>query len=594
MLKRRIFFLTIFVSFFVLIGLANSQAAGKFSTEVTREYWVQEDFSVRVKETEKVTNNTSNLYIPSGSEKQYDILAIEIGNEKNKEILQRSVDTATLKYGSGSSLNFTSQIKDDLATLKVSFPKDLNPGQSITFTFEYTHFGMVEKNGSLVDVFLNGFAEDSVFSDSRNTTSYNTHIYVPVGFPQENFVVPKGATKSQSGANMRYSFSQDQLLGNYVWIQLGRSQIFKFNISQKVNASEGLNTGNQNRYEIVIPRSIDEAQVKQTIYYTNISPAPDWIKEDEEGNLLASFKLKSNFEGEIVLEGYAALEMKDGVNITNFGSLDEIDSVSMARYLGSAQYWEVTDPTISSKATSLKASEVDIYKLVANTYQFVVDQIDYSEVKRFGLNERQGAAKTLEGGSAVCMEYSDLFLSLMRAQGVPARAAFGYGYDPKLPSEEQEGHQWVEVYSPTLDKWVSIDVTWGESGPALIGGDLNHFYTHIAAVSPNEPPGIASVGFGDLNLEPASYDIDVLDSMAEEEWMTTEDLLQKYPYTGSGIADDALDLVRSKLEATFTNLRDGEELSSDQILILVAIGSVGFGGLVISGGLFRKLVKERK
>ena len=584
---------------FVLIPALPVHAAGKFSTTITREYWVQSDLSVKARESEEIVNNTSNLYIPSGSDKEFDILSIETGNPENKTILQKSLSTAKLTYNNGTSLNYSSKVENDSATLTAKFPSSLEPGESISFVFEYTHYGMAEQNGAVRDIFLNAFAKESIFSDSRNTTTYNSYIYIPKDFPEENFFVPSGGEKSVSGNYNRYSFTQAQLLEQYVWIQLGRKQYYKFNITQKVKASEVLNTGNQNRYEIVIPRSIGEAQVAQTIYYTKISPEPEWIKKDDQGNLLASFKLKSNFNGEIILEGYTEIvkpkENDLGLKAGAFGNLSQVDAVNMKEYLQSAEFWEVDDPSIQKQANALKGKETDIYTLVEKTYDFVVGEIDYSEVKRFGLNERQGAVKTLQGGSAVCMEYSDLFLTLMRAQGVPARAAFGYGYDPKLKANGQEGHQWVEVYAPALDKWVSVDVTWGENGPALIGGDMNHLYTHVAAASPDDPPGISSVGFGELDLDVASYDIQVLDAIPVSEknnLLNTEDLLKKYPYTGENLGDNLFDMAQSKLEATYNNVTTGQQLSSDQIFILVALGTILFGGLVVILGLLRKVLRK--
>ena len=55
------------------------------------------------------------------------------------------------------------------------------------------------------------------------------------------------------------------------------------------------------------------------------------------------------------------------------------------------------------------------------------------------------------------MEYSDLFLTLARAQGIPARAAFGYGYDARIGENQQDAHQWVQVYLPGMKEWLSID-----------------------------------------------------------------------------------------------------------------------------------------
>ncbi len=572
-----------------MAGTHEAGAAGKFKTEITREYWIQQDMSVKVREVEKITNNSTDLYIPKGSNQTFDILAIEIGDDENKSILQKAVDSAEITFNGTTRLNFTKKIEADSAELNVKFPSDLNPGKSVTFTLEYVHTGMTEENGALIDFFLNGFAKTSVFEDSSNTTKYTTYVYVPTLLPDANFVVPEGAKKSIQGGYTRYSFEQSRLVDHYVWIQLGRTQFYHFKVTQKVKKSENLNTGNQNRYEIVIPRDIDELQTKQTIYYTKISPAPEWIKEDDEGNLLASFKTKSNYEGTLVFEGYAKIEKKDSEGLMAFGKLSEITQDFQSQYLSPAKYWEVNNSKIQSQAKQIRGTQTNVYDITTQTYEFVVNRIDYSDVKRFGINERQGAVKTLEGGAAVCMEYSDLYLTLMRAQGIPARAAFGYGYDPKLSSSSQESHQWVQVYAPALDEWVSVDVTWGENGPALIGGDLNHFYTHVASKSPNDPPGIASSGFGNLDLESAEYKIDVLSSLPNEDFLTSSELLEKYPYTGENVDEGFIDLAKSKIEATYTNVINGDELSKDQILILVLCCMLFLGVTVVSGGIGKKI-----
>ncbi|MBN1331947.1 transglutaminase domain-containing protein [Candidatus Dojkabacteria bacterium] len=556
------------------------QAAGKFETTVKREYYLNEDLSVQVKEVETIRNNTSNLYIPAGSEKEFDILAIEQDDPSNKDVLTRSAGTVSLKYNS-SNLSFTKSIGANSTVLAARFPYSVDPGESISFTLEYTHYGLMEENGALRDFFLNGFASSSVFEDGSNKTTYQTLVYVPSTFKEKNFVLPGSAAISTSGDYNLYTFDQNSLLDHYIWLQFGKTQFYHFKVSQPIDNSESVNTGNLNLYEIVIPRDVDEAQVRQRVFYSNISPEPSWIKEDEDGNLIAGFKLKSNFKGIIEIEGYAQIDKNNELS-SKLGTLDEIDVNKFSRYLGDAQYWEVDQ--LKSKAEEIRGDETDISNIIDKTYKFVVDKIDYSEVKRFGLNERQGAAQTLNGGAAVCMEYSDLFLTLMRGQGIPSRAAFGYGYDPKLAADGQEAHQWVEVYSPALEKWIGVDVTWGENGDSLVGGDMNHLYTHVASLSPNEPPIIAGQGFGDLSLDSADYEIEVLPSISNPESLQTQqDLLGKYVYRDGGISGTVFDTVNSKIDAIITNLLEGEPLSVDQIAILslggILLVFISFGGL---------------
>ncbi len=565
-----------------------SVAAEKFNTTINREYWLQGDLSVSVKESETVRNNTTNLYIPSGSKKSFEILAIELGADKNAAILQKTLATVKLTYD-GKPLSFSSSTESDRVVLSAAYPYSLEPGGSITFRLEYSHFGLMEQNGALKDFFINGFAKDSVFSDSSNTTTYSTDVFVPNSFEETNFILPAPSKQDSQGGYIRISFSQDSLIDHYVWVQFGRTQYYKFVISQPIKSSERNNTGNQNRYEIIIPRDINGADIRQSVFYTRISPEPEWVKQDENGNLVASFKLKSNFQGNIVLEGYAEINKFQDVNMGDFGMLSDIPNSYFVPYLQAAQFWEVDDPLIQQTSTQLNDARTNISDIVQTTYNYVVDRIDYSDVKRFGINERQGAVKTLQGGAAVCMEYSDLFLTLMRAQGVPTRAAFGYGYDPKESSDSQESHQWVEVYAPGYDNWVSVDVTWGENGPALIGGDLNHFYTHVASISPNNPPAITSYGFGNLELATSVYDINVVPNIPSGEKLSQQTILEKYSYKESSLTTSLMDLTQSKLSATYSNLIHGEQLSSDQLVIVICLAALSIAIVLVNFTFLKKI-----
>lgn len=66
------------------------------------------------------------------------------------------------------------------------------------------------------------------------------------------------------------------------------------------------------------------------------------------------------------------------------------------------------------------------------------------------------SVQTLASREADCLEHAELYVSLARSLGLPARVVSGAAF-----SEGSFGaHAWVEVY---LGKWVEIDPTWGLS-----------------------------------------------------------------------------------------------------------------------------------
>ncbi|MDQ6986169.1 MAG: transglutaminase-like domain-containing protein, partial [Candidatus Dojkabacteria bacterium] len=231
--------------------------------------------------------------------------------------------------------------------------------------------------------------------------------------------------------------------------------------------------------------------------------------------------------------GDATQRQDPNFNINEATTILDIPTSLINKYTEPAEYWEVNDPQIMSTALDLKGTKTNTGEIVNQTYNFVVDRIDYSFVKKYGINERQGAKATLNGGAAVCMEYADLFITLMRAQGIPARAAYGYGYsslDFESRSENRINHQWAEVYLPGLDTWINVDTTWGDFGTTLVGGDLNHFYSHVSSIDPNTPSLLQTSYFGNIgDIPEREMDIKLLrDVEIKASFDSSDELLRKY------------------------------------------------------------------
>jgi transglutaminase-like putative cysteine protease len=333
--------------------------------------------------------------------------------------------------------------------------------------------------------------------------------------------LPTDTTK-QNGTTI-HEFNTESILGKSVWHQIGDSQIYKFKITQPTIKTdeftpEQLSFLSQNKYTMILPRKYDETN--QEILFTNIDPQPETLKKDRNGNLVASFLVDATKKEEILIEGFITVELEESGNrhslpeSVDIARLDQFGD--MEKYLQSSEFWQVDAPEIQAKAKELAGDSENIMEILEADYKFIVDSIDYDDFKYGDRNKRQGALKTLGGGDSVCMEYSDLLITLLRAQGIPARAAYGYGYDPQFAPDNQESHQWVQAWVPDYG-WLTIDPTWGETGRDFIGKDLDHALWYVASEHPDNPaPLEVTSSFSDFTVEQSQIEIVAVEKLPED------------------------------------------------------------------------------
>lgn len=113
------------------------------------------------------------------------------------------------------------------------------------------------------------------------------------------------------------------------------------------------------------------------------------------------------------------------------------------------KYIESNDRSIQAVASKIRGGSRIIQ--VRNIVAFVAGQLRKS---RFNPKD-VGAVKALKAGHGDCTEYTDLFVALCRAKGIPAR--FVEGYLSYMPARgDTPKHNWGEVYFDKIG-WVAFD-----------------------------------------------------------------------------------------------------------------------------------------
>ncbi len=118
---------------------------------------------------------------------------------------------------------------------------------------------------------------------------------------------------------------------------------------------------------------------------------------------------------------------------------------------------------ITELAAELAEGEDDSYFVAVKLASWVNKNINYS-LSTFTAEASRESSWVLDNKKGVCDEITNLFISLCRSLGIPARFVSGYAYtNSPLFENEWGAHGWAEVYFPRYG-WVPFDVTYGQFG----------------------------------------------------------------------------------------------------------------------------------
>ncbi len=118
---------------------------------------------------------------------------------------------------------------------------------------------------------------------------------------------------------------------------------------------------------------------------------------------------------------------------------------------------------ISSLASRLAGNEDDLFKVVVKLGVWTKQNIEYN-LSTMAAEASQPSSWVLENREGVCDEMTNLFISMLRSLGIPAKFVSGVSFtDSPLFSNQWGAHGWSEVYFPGHG-WIPFDVTYGQLG----------------------------------------------------------------------------------------------------------------------------------
>lgn len=310
--------------------------------------------------------------------------------------------------------------------------------------------------------------------------SYRLSVIIPKNFGRLAFSSPN--PESNNGEVMVFSHNQGAQYG--VVSAFGDFQTYEFDLMFTLDRSQS----------IALPADTGY----QRVFFDKVDPKPENIVSDADGNWLASYILKNNKTQIVNVHGRA--------NILSESSqfIPSIDYHNLTFYTKPTKLW----PSSNDKFLNLAKT----YKTPQEIYNFVIKTLKYDTNKK---PNRLGALDALQNpNSSLCTEFSDLFVTMSRASGIPAREVNGYAYtqDQSLRPLSLDGnntlHAWPQYWDFAKSTWISVDPTWESTTHGIDYFnklDFNHFafVTHgLSDDTPSTTDRSVKVQFGEFKDYP--------------------------------------------------------------------------------------------
>ncbi len=417
MIKQVLTRIALILFFFILsmVGVRGNIWAAEFLFDYDVYYTVNQNGNTDVQQNILLTNLSTHYYAEN--------FTLTISSEQISQV------SASDTFG---KILPKVEKQNGQTSLIIPFNKAaIGVNKQLPFSIYYKAADIAVKKGRIWEILIPGIEKND------SIRSYNIHFIAPVEFGKIAYINPP----PQKGG----MWDIESLKGGGIAAAYGDFQNFSFNLKYSL---ENLNNSSEIQ-EITLPLDTN----LQKVIISRISSAPRNVRMDQDGNWLAQFLIAPREKKNIYVEGNVLIFLNPFTN-------SEILSEEQRKvYTKPQKFWEQTDE-ITQLAEKLKTPK--------NIYDWVVTNLKYDYTRINAGANRLGAETAFETKRAVCTEFSDMFISLARAAGVPARAHEGFAFSSNsrlqpLSLTYDVLHAWPEYYDEDSHLWIQVDPTWGNT-----------------------------------------------------------------------------------------------------------------------------------
>lgn len=391
-------------------------SAGEFNTSISTTYQFDDTGAATIVHNIDLINNLSHIYPTTYN------LSISSGDIEDIEVsvMGDSVSPEIDQQPSVTSLH-----------IPIRNPK-IGKDQTTILTISYATKSFAEKIGDTVTLTLPKTAK------GNEAESFVRKVLVPTSYPELSYSSQGAQTTSTEGDQRVYQFvgSGDQNLT----LHFGKSASYDLKLNYLLK--------NTTSIEALSELALPPDTAYQRVILNKLDPKPKEVVVDSDGNWLARYQLGA----------LSKLEVTAEVSVIVSPNPIYFDP-SSSTPLGEELYWE-HGSSVKRLAANLKNPE-NLYNYLLETFSYDFTQI--TRAKRLGVEEA-----LTNPSSAICTEFTDVFVATSRSMGIPSRAIIGYAVTSNSALRPQGSdvdilHAYPEYQDPSTKVWRSIDPTWGHT-----------------------------------------------------------------------------------------------------------------------------------
>lgn len=439
------FLLSLLFSFF--FNPIPALAVDDFTIDQTINYSISKTGDANVSHEVTLINNFSEIY-----PKEYQIT-----------LIGTNIKNITGSDTKGNVVEKTNQI-DNNTLIFIRFNQaSVGKGKTNKFILNYQISELATHKGSVWDIPLPDF------KNINDSDTININIDIPSEFGHLAYSSIPGLNTNTLGPKTQIKLNKTDIKDKKILFIFGNYQLFDFDLKYFLSNT----TNNKTTTEIALPPDTSN----QKIIFRNITPVPQNIRIDQDGNWLAQYELKANSTIDVGVQGQAKIYSQNSSN----------SSINIKDYLTTQNFWPVNDNSIIKISKDLNSPK-DIYNYVVNSLSYNYDNFDQAR--------RKGALEALlNPNNSLCTEFTDVFVTLARAKNIPAREIEGYAYSNNIKIKPVNIstdvlHAWPQYYDQSKKIWIDIDPTWGKTTNGIDyfnDLDLNHLTFVIHGINSELP-----------------------------------------------------------------------------------------------------------